>query len=89
MRVRVHIERLILDGLPLGGLDGPRLQAALSEELTRLIGAQGISAELRNGGAYPSLPTEALFLARDENPRRLGTRVAKAVFSRIGGQRHD
>jgi hypothetical protein len=89
MRVHVHIERLILDGLPLGSHDGPRLQAALSEELTRLIGGHGISGELRKGGAYPNLRTESVLLPKDANPRRLGTGVAKAVFSAIGRQRHD
>ena len=37
MRINVHIERLILDGLPVTSLQGPEVGAAVETELARLL----------------------------------------------------
>jgi hypothetical protein len=80
MNIRLHIERLVLDGVPLG-LDGRRaLQAAVEAELTQLLTDGGLSAGLLSGGAVPQLQAEAIQLASDENPARLGTQVAQVVY---------
>jgi hypothetical protein len=45
MNVRLHIERLILDGLPLAEAGAPHVQAAIETELALLIAAGGVSAD--------------------------------------------
>ena len=37
--VNLHIERLVLEGLPLGAHEGPLVQAAIEVELGRLFAA--------------------------------------------------
>jgi hypothetical protein len=77
MNVRLHIDRLILDGVPMSAADRPRLQAAVEAELARLIEANGITPALASGIA------PQITLAADTT--QLGTSIAHAVYSGIGG----
>jgi hypothetical protein len=84
MRINVHIERLILDGLPVTSAQGPHVQGALEKELARLLAIGGLSDELRDGITVPRLRAGALQLARDDGPARLGQGIARAVREGIG-----
>jgi hypothetical protein len=55
MDIHVHIERLILDGLPAEDSAGASMQAALSRELSLLLSGRGLGPELSAGGARPTL----------------------------------
>ena len=55
MNIELHIERLVLDGLPLGALDAVRVRAAVEAELSRLLTEGGIGSAWLAGGAVPSL----------------------------------
>jgi hypothetical protein len=87
MNVRLHIDRLVLDGIDVGPADRPRLQAAVEQELARLIGAGGLSPELAGGVAVPSVRAPQIALAPDAKPAQLGTSIAGAVFGGLGGTR--
>jgi hypothetical protein len=87
MNVRLHIDRLVLDGLDVGEADRPRLQAAIEQELSRLIGAGGISPELAGGVALPSVRAPQIALAPDAKPAQLGAAIAGAVYGGVGGTR--
>ena len=87
MNVRLHIDRLVLDGIDVSGADRPHLQAAIEQELARLIGAGGISPELAGGVALPSVRAPQIALAQDAKPAQLGTSIAGAVFGGVGGKR--
>lgn len=87
MNVRLHIDRLVLDGIALGAADRPRLQAAIEQELARLIGTGGLSPEIAGGGALPSLRAPQITLASDAKPLQLGTAIAGAVYGGVGGTR--
>lgn len=84
MNINVHIERLILDGLPVTRGQGPMLQAAVETELARLLAANGLSSELQAGGAVPSVKAGNIRLAGDNNPDWLGQQIARAVYGGIG-----
>ena len=84
MNIRIHIERLILDGLPIAHNQGPLVQAAVEAELTRLLAENSLAANLQIGGAVPSVPTNAIQLTLGSNPSQLGTQIAGAVYSGIG-----
>ncbi len=83
MNIELHIERLILDGLPIERSQGPHLQAAVEAELTRLL-ASGLSPELIAGGAVPSVPAGNISLAGQSSPAQLGRQIARAVHRGIG-----
>jgi hypothetical protein len=87
MNVRLHIDRLVLDGIDVGAADRPQLQAAVERELARLIGAGGIAPELAGGAALPSVRAPQIALAPDAKPAQLGTAIAGAVYGGVGGTR--
>ena len=87
MNVNVHIERLVLDGLPITRSQGTIVQAAVEAELARLIVAGELKTDLLGGGARPYASADVIQLTSDNDPRRLGQQIAHSVYGGIG-QRH-
>lgn len=83
MNVRLHIEHLILDGLPIEAAQAPAVQGAVEAELSRLLTERGLAPELRQGGAVPYARGEDLRPAEDNTPARLGESIARAVHGGI------
>lgn len=86
MKIHLHIERLSLDGLPLERLQGRIVQRALGSELSRLLASGGLSPELRGGGAVPAVRGVSIALEKHAKPAPLGTHIARAIYSGIGGK---
>lgn len=84
MNVQVHIERLVLDGLPVTALQGPLIQQAVEQELARLLMTHGLADELRRGGAMPRVRAGNMQLGKDPRPAGLGQGIARAVHQGIG-----
>jgi hypothetical protein len=84
MTIEVHIERLVLEGLPVTSADGPRIRAAVEGELSRLLAAGGLSCELASGGAAPSIDAPEISLAPRARPDAIGRAVARSVHTGIG-----
>jgi hypothetical protein len=84
MNIRIHIDRLILDGLPITHSQGPMVRAAVEAELTRLFTENGLAANLQAGVAVPSMSATAIQLASGSNPSQLGTQIAQSVYGGIG-----
>lgn len=84
MNINLHIERLVLDGLPIEASQRRVVQAAVEAELSRLLTVGGISASLQSGGAMPSLRADALQLNADSNPRQIGNQIAQSIYGGIG-----
>lgn len=87
MKISVHIERLVLDGLPMSRHDGPKVRAAVEAELARLLGSQGLSNEFRSGGAFATLTANPLRLESRTNPRQIGRQIARSVHGGFARQR--
>ncbi len=84
MNINLHIERLVLDGIPLGRGQRSMLQTAVESELTRLLASRGLGEALQSGGALYSMRTAGIQLANDDSPARLGEQIAGAVYGGIG-----
>ena len=84
MSIGIHIERLILDGLPIARRDRPRLQAAIEEELARLLANGSLAVDLQTPGMLPRLSGGTLELTGNEEPHLLGKRIARAIYRGIG-----
>jgi hypothetical protein len=82
MSINVHIERLILDNLPVKGSDGSIVQAAVETELARLLTEQGLPGV--SSGAVPYLSGPPIELARDTKPAHLGHQIARAIHTGVG-----
>jgi hypothetical protein len=84
MKLQVHIERLVLEGLPVTSSHGPLIQQAVEKELARLLETRGLSDELRSGGAVPQVAAGSLQFGTDQRPAGLGQGIARAVHQGIG-----
>lgn len=78
MNITIHIERLILDGLPVTSSQGPLVQAALEAELTRLLVDQGL--RVSSAGAVPEVSAGSIQLKEHGKPAQLGHRIAQVVY---------
>ncbi len=84
--VRLHIERLVLDGVPVGPGGAALVGEAVEAELTRLVAAEGLGPALLSGGAHPVLRGASLRTGASTGPRELGVDIARAVHSGLGGR---
>jgi hypothetical protein len=83
MKINLHIERLVLDGLPIEQHHGPLVQAAVEAELTRLLVAEGPHSRLNlNSGATPRITAPGIQVL-NANPVQTGEQVARAVYGSI------
>jgi hypothetical protein len=84
MNVRLHIERLILDGLPLSEAGAPHVQAAIETELARLIAAGGVSADVTAERVVPSVRGGDVRMTAGGGASDLGRQIAGALYGGIG-----
>lgn len=84
MNINLHIERLILDGLPLEDGNAPLLKVAVEAELTRLLTAEGLPDGLMAGGALPRVSAGSIQPAGNVSAGSLGQQIARAVYEGIG-----
>jgi hypothetical protein len=87
MSIKLHIDRLILEGLPFSQSEGELVQVAFEAELSRLISEGGLSSELQRGGNIWSVPAGVVQIAEGGGPRAAGKRIAGAVYSGLGNER--
>lgn len=79
MDIRVHIERLVLEGIPVSPGERPLIQAALEAELADRLAAGGHGALA--GGATPRLDTGTIHLSRQPESAALGRQIAGAIHA--------
>jgi hypothetical protein len=86
MNIKLHIERLILQGLPVNTHEGRHIGAAVQAELTRLLSASGIAMEFQSGGAFESVPARPARLGKS-SPRLIGQGIARSIHGSLGRER--
>ena len=84
MNIRLHIDRLILDGLNVDPGQGALVKASVEAELTRLLMDGGLAGGLQSGGAFPSIRTDTIEFAGNDNPLRQGQKIARSIYNGIG-----
>jgi hypothetical protein len=83
MNIKLHIERLVLDGLPVTRSQGPQVQVAMEAELARLMAEGGLAQELTTGGTVPAVRADTIS-SSGSSPAQIGRQIAKAVYGGIG-----
>lgn len=83
MTIRLHIERLVLDGLALSSRDVAQLGAALEAELLRLILDRGLAPGLA-GAALASLAVPAIHPVAGQGADALGRQIAQSLYRGVG-----
>ena len=83
MTIKVHIDRLVLEGMPMGRDDEAVVKRAMEEELGRLLSQGGLSAELASGGSYPVVDGKDMNKT-GSGAGETGKGIARAVYGGIG-----
>jgi hypothetical protein len=89
MKVRINIERLVLDVPAMNHAQGERLRTSLAAELTRLLGEGGLSREMLAGARLRTLSVDARPSSNPSSPATMGRQVASAVQDAIGSGRRS
>lgn len=85
MKITVHIESVVLDGVPE---EHPRvLRRSLEHKLAEQLRQGGLSPEFRRSAAVPCVGGGAISIARQPSAANLGAQIAGAVYRGIGGRR--
>ncbi len=85
MNINVHIERLILDGVPIAHRERPMLQGAVEAELVRLLAIDGLASHLLASGGMPRLQGGNIQLASEGDTGQLGQQIAQSLSIHRGG----
>ena len=80
MKINLHIERLVLDGMQIEPGHQEFLQATLQSELLNLIRDRGLGADVLAGGARPSVAASAIQLDSGYSSAQLGRQIAQSVY---------
>jgi hypothetical protein len=76
----LHIERLVLDQLPLRRSEQGQVQAAAMTELELLLGRGVLQSELRQGISMPVLRLGDIRLRHGASPEQIGRQIAHALY---------
>lgn len=83
MKIRVAVDRLVLDGFAFTAKERERVRTAVEAELSRLIRAGGASPSMRAGGAIEKIAAPTI--RREPAAAQTGESIARSVFRGIGG----
>lgn len=86
MTITVHIDRLVLDGLPFDPRQGAQVRAAVERELARRL-AEGGHAAVGGSRALAALDAGSIDLPPAPDPDGLGAGIAGAVHGGLGASR--
>jgi hypothetical protein len=77
MKIRVQIDRLVLDGLPVTTAQAERVRRAVEVEMGALL--SGVRTRRFAPGAVPVVSAAPLHLTGHETPDALGARIARSL----------
>jgi hypothetical protein len=81
MRINIHIDRLILDGLPIKGADAQAIRNSLQLELERLNQEQGLHPSLNSSITLHTLSADPVtFNAKAPCADSIGKQVASSIY---------
>lgn len=79
----LHIERLVIDGLPLMPVQRAQLQTAIEQELVRLAEDNRYAHDWLGHGAIPAIGAPAIQVSTAVCPVELGRQIAGSVFASL------
>jgi hypothetical protein len=82
MKINLHIERLVLNALPIARQQGPLIQEAVQAELARLL-SQSNSLQETGAGATPVVRGPGFHVGSRVRPEHLGRQIAESVYGSI------
>jgi hypothetical protein len=80
MRINLHVERLMLEGLALAPPEQRRLQDTVAGELERLLREGGLGSLPDGDLAIRRLPAAPVALGAPVDPVALGEAIARSLY---------
>ena len=84
MNINIDIEKLIVEGMPISPSQARLLQAAVAEELERLLANEGLPDNLLSGGVVPG---GAIQVKPGTNPAQMRQQIAQEIVIKILGEK--
>jgi hypothetical protein len=85
VKIELHIERLILNGLPYDKSQSAELQQALEAELSHLLSTGAIMPD--TGMHLPKVQASPMRVHSGQAAHDLGGNLARTVLESVGGER--
>ena len=79
MKIHVHVERIVLDGLPLSWKDAASVRLAVQRELADSLRVPGATPSNWKPAHVPRVDAGSIPLARKPPPGPLGRDLARAL----------
>ena len=89
MKINLHIERLVLEGLPITTTEGAVIHKAIEHELARMLASRSPASDWGTGGAIAQLGAPQIAIHATERPQALGRRIAHSVYGGVAGSVMD
>jgi hypothetical protein len=86
MNIVLHIDRIVMDGLPVSRAQLPALRAAMEGELVRLLGT-ATAQKLGGSRSVERLAAPAFSYGPELRPAQIGRQVARSVHGSLGSRR--
>jgi hypothetical protein len=83
MNINLHIERLVLEGLPVDQTQETLIHKTVEQQLTSLLANGDLHDALRRGGNVHRMQTAAIRIAPEAGPTHLGKQIAGTLFGGI------
>jgi len=83
MKVNLHIERLVLDGVGIEPHQQAGMKAAVEAELAGALAGNGIGSGLQGGGSFRSVRADSISVGGQNEPAQLGQQIGQAVYGGI------
>jgi hypothetical protein len=84
VKIDLHVERLILDGLPVDATQALQVQKAVQGELTSLLTSGGLHHALQAGENWQRVQPAGILITSGASPTHLGEQIAGAVYGGVG-----
>jgi hypothetical protein len=82
MKIKLHIERLLIDGLPVAPSGAVELRGAIETELARLMTSGELDSGLA-GGRLAYLNGPRMEIRQDAAPAEIGAGIAAATYGSL------
>jgi hypothetical protein len=82
MSINLHIDKLVLDGLPVGSHESSVVQAAVEAELARLVWEGRFAEEFGADRSVPLVRPGTIAVPAGD-PDRLGGQIGRTIFAGI------
>jgi hypothetical protein len=79
MNIELHIERLVVEGIPIAPAERALLHTAIHAELERLLRAEGLPGDLPRRGAVARAQAPPVVVPGRPDTLEMGRRLAVAI----------